>query len=163
MARKKTYATILTGLFLLAGLVVSSAGQDNRQPNMRQKNLLLDFNISGTIGWKTGTGWANVTNKNCSDLRVTISEKIGTKIVPGGIPIDELKAIGYVYPTAIANSTDCSYRVKLPVNTPRYLSVERMGSTGNPIGYPEGWQNPITVKAGEKLIRDFKMGMPLIH
>lgn len=161
MAGTKKYATILVGLGLLTALFVSSAGQDRQQPSrIRLPNV--DYNVSGTIGWKTGTGWVPVT-KNCSDLRVIISEKTGTQKPPGGIPIDQFKTIGYMYPTAIANSTDCSYRVKLPVNTPRYLSVERMGSTGNPIGYPEGWQNPITVKAGEKLIRDFKMGTPLIH
>ena len=161
MAGTKKYTAILFGFGLLTALVVSSVGQDRQQPS-RTRLPNVDYNVSGTIGWKTGTGWAQVT-KNCTDLRVIISEKIGTKKVPGGIPIDEFKTLGYAYPTAIPNQTDCSYRVNLPVNTPRYLSVERTGTTGNPIGYPEGWQNPITVKAGEKLIRDFKMGLPLIH
>ena len=37
----------------------------------------VDFNVSGTIGWKSGTGWTDVANKNCSDYRVVISEKTG--------------------------------------------------------------------------------------
>jgi len=147
--------TIICGLYLLAALAVPSQAQDKIGIG---KASPPEYNVSGKIGWQDYKPLA----KNCGDLRIVIREQKGTTNI-GSLRIPGYEIIGYQYPTAIPNQSDCSYRVKLPEGKPVYLTVEWTGHFLQPIGSTNvrgvtvGWQNPIILKPGEKLVRDFKM------
>ena len=151
---------IICGLYLLAALAVPIETQSESEKDKIRigKPPLLEYNVSGKISWQDFKPLA----KNCGDLRIVIREQKGTTNT-GSLRIPEYKILGYQYPTAIPNQSDCSYRVKLPEGKPVDLTVEWTGHFLQPIGSTNvwgvtvGWQNPITLKPGEKLVRDFKM------
>lgn len=155
MKRLTRIIVIICGLYLLAASAVPSEAQNKIKIG---KLSLPEYNVSGKISWQDFKPLA----KNCGDLRIVITEQKGTTII-GNLRIPAYEVLGYQYPTAIPNQSDCSYRVKLPEGKPVHLTVEwtghflqPIGST-NVLGVTDGWQNPITLKPSEKLVRDFKM------
>jgi hypothetical protein len=169
MKQSKAIALIICVVFLLAGFAVSSEGQvSTKMPSKVSKKPIppptFDYNVSGKIGWQEYKFLA----KKCGDLRVVISEQKGTTDT-GGLQLPKYEIVGYQYPTTSSNPNLCDYRVKLPVGKPMFLGVEWTGHFLQPVGSTVvksdtvGWQNPITVKPGQKLIRNFKIVVTEIH
>jgi len=169
MKHSKLIALIICVVFLLAGFAGSSAGQistKKQPPTVSSKPIppKVDYNVSGKIGWQEYKFLA----KKCGDLRVVISEQKGTQ-GSGPAQTPKYEILGYQYPTTSSNPNLCDYRVKLPVGKPMFLNVEWTGHFLQPVastvvkGDTVGWQNPITLKPGEKLIRNFRILVTEIH
>lgn len=160
MTRTTRITSVLCILYLLPVFAISGAAQSARIA----KQPYAGWNVSGTISWQEYKAVA----KNCTDLRIVISEQKGVT-TSGPLRLPKYEILGYQYATPIANQSDCSYRVKLQEGKPLSLSVEWTGQFLYPVGSTVvrgtqlGWKNPITVKPGETLVRDFKMVVTEIH